>query len=347
METEVDEIFLNVKRENTQGAKDTCNLDYPGCKPLDEDPSADLCSSSRFRDVESNLANCELIPTANKNSTIRHRLSPEFGRFGAVSSLQCGAFGLVRHAQKRKRMGDNGMINSEMSVREVALQIPASTRVFEKLKIDYCCGGNRPLTEACVSAGVDVEKVIEMLAVVGQANTSENDTVEFQNLSLSELVTHIVDTHHVFTKSEMDRLEALTAKVIGAHGANHPELLRVGELFQRLCADMKPHMFKEEQILFPYMVAMEQAMAQKQPPPFAPFGTVNNPVRMMMMEHDTAGDILRELRGLTSDYKVPSDGCISYQTLYQALDAFEKDLHQHIHLENNILFPKAVELEGS
>jgi regulator of cell morphogenesis and NO signaling len=104
-------------------------------------------------------------------------------------------------------------------------------------------------------------------------------------------------------------------------------------------------MSKEEQVLFPYIVATEEAATQKRAIPFAAFGTVNNPIRMMMMEHDTAGEILREMRALTSDYKVPPDACISYQTLYQALENFEKDLHQHIHLENNILFPKALELE--
>jgi regulator of cell morphogenesis and NO signaling len=106
-------------------------------------------------------------------------------------------------------------------------------------------------------------------------------------------------------------------------------------------------MFKEEQVLFPYIVALVQAADQNGAVPFAPFGTVKNPVRMMMIEHDTAGEILRELRALTSDYKVPADACISYQTLYQALENFEKDLHQHIHLENNLLFPKALELENA
>ena len=151
----------------------------------------------------------------------------------------------------------------------------------------------------------------------------------------------------MFTKSEMDRLQSLADKVLSAHGGNHPELIHLGELFTRLCADLKPHMFKEEQVLFPYIVAMAQAADQNQPVPFAPFGTVNNPIRMMMREHDTAGQILRELRALTSDYKVPADACISYQTLYQALENFEKDLHQHIHLENNILFPKALDLENA
>jgi len=145
----------------------------------------------------------------------------------------------------------------------------------------------------------------------------------------------------------MDRLQLLADKVLAAHGGNHPELVHLDELITRLAADLKPHMFKEEQRLFPYIVAMAEAADQNRPVPFAPFGTVNNPIRMMMMEHDTAGEILRELRALTSDYKVPVDACISYKTLYQALENFERDLHQHIHLENNILFPKALAMENA
>jgi regulator of cell morphogenesis and NO signaling len=143
----------------------------------------------------------------------------------------------------------------------------------------------------------------------------------------------------------MVRLQSLIEKVIGAHGANHPELRNIGDVFQEMCADLTPHMAKEENVLFPYLEELEASLLQNRPAPFAPFGTVKNPVRMMMMEHDTVGDLLRELRLLTADYAVPTDGCISYQTLYQALEAFEQDLHQHIHLENNILFPRAVEME--
>ena len=237
------------------------------------------------------------------------------------------------------------MINTGMTVREVAMELPQSTRLFEKLRIDYCCGGHKPLAEACASAGVDVADVMEMLAGVTQSE--DTAALDFQNVSVPDLITHILDTHHVFTKSEMGRLQSLTDKVIGAHGANHPELLHVRELWQKLCADLTPHMFKEEQILFPYMIALAQAADHKWAAPFAPFGTVNNPIRMMMREHDTAGEIVRELRTLTSDYKPPADACISYQTLYQALENFERDLHQHIHLENNILFPKSLAMESS
>ncbi|HEX7334597.1 MAG TPA: iron-sulfur cluster repair di-iron protein [Pyrinomonadaceae bacterium] len=237
------------------------------------------------------------------------------------------------------------MINSETTVREVALQVPESTRVFESLKIDYCCGGNQPLGQACASAGVDLDDVMEMLAGVDQSN--EEGALDFQNASLPELITHILDTHHVFTKSEMERLQSLADKVLNAHGGNHPELVHLDEILTRLCADLTPHMFKEEQVLFPYIMGMAQAADQNLAAPVPFFGTVNNPIRMMMREHDTAGEILRELRSLTSDYKVPADACVSYQTLYQALENFEKDLHQHIHLENNILFPKALAMENA
>jgi regulator of cell morphogenesis and NO signaling len=236
------------------------------------------------------------------------------------------------------------MINSSMTVREIAIELPQSTRLFETLKIDYCCGGDRPLTDACTSIGVEVGELMGMLETVSQS--APQGELDFQKLSLSELIAHILDTHHVFTKQEMARLESLTKKVISAHGENHPELHIVGTLFDTLCADLKPHMFKEEQVLFPYILALASASVENGAAPFAPFGTVNNPIRMMMMEHETVGEILRELRTVSLDYNTPADGCISYRTLYEALEAFEKDLHQHIHLENNILFPRAVELEA-
>jgi regulator of cell morphogenesis and NO signaling len=238
------------------------------------------------------------------------------------------------------------MITTDMTVRDVATELPQSTRLFERLKIDYCCGGNKPLAEACASAGVDVGSVMEMLTEVTQSNANEEGALDFQKLTPTKLITHIVETHHVFTKSEMDRLQSLADKVLAGHGGNHPELIHLDELLTRLRADLMPHMMKEEQILFPYIVAMENATNQNRPLPFAPFGTVNNPIRMLMREHDAAGEMMREVRALTSDYKTPADACNSYKTLYQALENFEKDLHQHIHLENNILFPKALTLEN-
>ncbi len=202
------------------------------------------------------------------------------------------------------------------TVRDLAVEIPGATRVFENLGIDYCCGGDQTLDDACDIAGV------------------------------AELIDHIVEKHHVFTKTEISRLRALIRKVHGAHGKNHPELTELRDLFNALSDELEPHMMKEERVLFPYTIQMEEAARNRHALTRPPFGTVANPVRMMMLEHEDAGALLYQMRKVTSNYTIPPDACISYQTLYQTLDAFEKDLHQHIHLENNILFPRAVEMEA-
>ncbi len=230
------------------------------------------------------------------------------------------------------------------TVREAAVAIPNATRVFEKTKIDYCCGGDQLLGAACAKAGIDLQTLEQMLET--SAGPVPSATIDFQQLSVAELVQYILDKHHVYTRDEMDRLEALAEKVVGAHGANHSELLSMRDLLQQLFAELKGHMFKEEQILFPFVVELEQSVSQQRPAPFAPFSSVNNPIRMMMFEHDNAGEILRELRKLSSNYKLPSDACMTYKTFYEALEAFELDLHQHIHLENNLLFPKVLKLES-
>lgn len=237
------------------------------------------------------------------------------------------------------------ILNETKTVRDVVLEMPAATRIFEKMKIDYCCGGERPLAEACAAAGVDIEEVARLLE---QAEGSEQQTgaENFQSAPLSELVKHILDKHHVFTKQEIERLDALIKKVCSVHAERHPELLRINDLFQKLCDDLRPHMFKEEQILFPYIMQMEEAIDLNRAPMSPPFGTVSNPVRMMMSEHDRAGALLHAIREASGDFAVPEDGCISYETLYKALEGFEADLHQHIHLENNILFPRTVEMES-
>jgi regulator of cell morphogenesis and NO signaling len=236
-------------------------------------------------------------------------------------------------------------ISSTTKVRDVALALPQSTRLFEKFKIDYCCGGDQPLNDACASAGLDVQNLLELIQQIQQAPVAGNGTPNLQKATATELIVYILDKHHVFTKGEMARLEPLADKVVGAHGENHSELLALRDLMRQLFEDLRPHMFKEEQILFPFIITLDKARQENRHAPFAPFGTVNNPIRMMLMEHDTAGDLLREMRKLSSDYKVPADACVSFKTFYEALEAFERDLHQHIHLENNLLFPKAIELE--
>jgi len=234
------------------------------------------------------------------------------------------------------------ILNTTKTVRELALEVPNATRVFERLKIDYCCGGGRNIEEACQSVGVRLDELSRLL---DEAGAIREDSRDFARGPLSDLIRHILDTHHVYTREESARIQALLEKVCRKHGENHPHLPGLRELFLRLDADLQPHLLKEEQILFPYILRLEAAADAGTPAPFAPFGTVGNPVRMMVFEHDTAGDLLREIRAAASDFRAPDDACMSFRALYQALEAFEQDLHQHIHLENNVLFPRAVELE--
>ncbi len=235
--------------------------------------------------------------------------------------------------------------NVERKIGDLAAEVPGATRVFEKLGIDYCCGGGRSLADACFGAGVSLEEVMAALEA-GKVRYAGQGDENLRSLSLAELTNHIVQKHHFYAKSELKRLDQLSAKVVSVHGSNHPELARIRDLFLALQRDLFPHMLKEEQVLFPYINQLEDAVRNGRPAPVPFFGTVRNPVRMMIQEHETAGDLLRELRSTSQGYLVPSDGCISYRTLYQAFEELEQDLHQHIHLENNILFPQAVSLEN-
>ncbi|HZT59364.1 MAG TPA: iron-sulfur cluster repair di-iron protein [Pyrinomonadaceae bacterium] len=233
------------------------------------------------------------------------------------------------------------------TVGEVALENPSATRVFEKCKIDYCCGGERTLGAACRDAGADVDEVLVMLEGAAREQSGGDAAKDFQAMTLAEVIRHILDTHHAYARREMKHIAPLVERVFAAHGDRHEELGRVRALFLELCADIEPHMMKEERILFPYILALEESARRKSAPPFAPFGSVENPIRMMLHEHDTAGQVLRELRAASNDYFVPEDVCTSYQLLFRALEDFEQDLHRHVHLENNLLFPRALELEGA
>jgi regulator of cell morphogenesis and NO signaling len=235
-------------------------------------------------------------------------------------------------------------VSSAKTVREVALEFPAATRIFEKLGIDYCCGGNKSLEEACASRNLSTEEVWQSLASAGPTGA---DPIErnWQAEPFADLIAHITSKHHKYTREEIARLGPLLEKVCSVHGANHAELLQIRERFHGLAQELASHLMKEEMVLFPYLVRMEQAVVQNNPVPPVPFGTVQNPVAMMMHEHDSAGEALGAMRQLSGGYAPPGDACISYQTLYKALADFEADLHQHIHLENNILFPRALEME--
>jgi regulator of cell morphogenesis and NO signaling len=236
-------------------------------------------------------------------------------------------------------------VTTEKTVRELALENPAATRVFEKLGIDYCCGGNKSLEEACRAANLKMDQVLDSLEMVEQSARAAQKDRNWQVEPLVDLIVHIKNTHHKYTREEIARLGPLFEKVCSVHGKNHPELLQIRGIFQGLAQELTTHMMKEDMILFPYMVRMEEATIEKEPIAPAPFGSVQNPVSMMEHEHDSAGNALRAMRETSNGYSAPADACVSYQTLYKALAEFEADLHQHIHLENNILFPRAVAME--
>lgn len=228
------------------------------------------------------------------------------------------------------------------TVRELATTNPGAARVFERFGIDYCCGGERSLAQACSVANANLQEVAGALDKL-QAQSADRD---WRKATLAELARHIVAKHHEYVRQEIQRLIPLSAKVAGVHGKNHPELETVQSSFHALAEELTAHMMKEERLLFPYIEQLEVApnSGSRQSPPL--FGTVKNPVRMMMMEHDSAGEILHKMRQTTNGYTLPADVCVSFHMLYRALQEFETDLHQHIHLENNILFPRAIELEA-
>lgn len=236
-------------------------------------------------------------------------------------------------------------VSTARTVRELALEIPEATRVFEKVGIDYCCGGGKSLEEACAAANLSVDEVLDSLELAEQSARAKQKDRNWQTDPLADLVTHIIGTHHKYTREEIARLGPLFDKVVSVHGKNHPELQHVRAAFRGLAQELTMHMMKEEAVLFPYIVRMEESVIQRDPVLPPPFGSVQNPVAMMMHEHDSAGEALRSMRQASAGYAPPGDACISYQTLYKALEDFEKDLHQHIHLENNVLFPRAIEME--
>src|SRR5262244_4460980 len=236
-------------------------------------------------------------------------------------------------------------ISATRTVRELAIEVPGATRVFETLGIDYCCGGAATLVEACAAAGLESTDVVGQLEAASHVQDAFGEEKRWPDERLAALIQFIINKHHVFTRQELDRIQALLTKVRSVHSQRHPELLEIEGLFNNLKADLTLHMRKEESILFPYINELEEALAQDSRAPAPMFGTVKKPIRMMKMEHDTAGEILRNIRALTSDFAVPADACISFQTLYEAIEGLEQDLHQHIHLENNVLFPRAETIE--
>ena len=218
-----------------------------------------------------------------------------------------------------------------------------AVRTLERHGLDYCCGGKQPFDEACIAKGLNPESVMQEIERAPVAGVLERN---WQTAPLGELARHLVATHHEYLKLELPTLGNRLDKVHAVHGARDPETLsRMAEVFGSLRAEMEMHMHKEEAILFPYIEKYGTAEAQGRPMPPVPFGSIANPIAMMEKEHVGAGDALAEIRALTRDYQLPPYACSTFRALYEGLQILEADLHVHIHLENNILFPRAIALE--
>jgi regulator of cell morphogenesis and NO signaling len=232
-------------------------------------------------------------------------------------------------------------MNLTMTVGDLAAGSLGAVRVFEKYGIDYCCGGKRPLQDACREKGLDPGVVLgEVTAATGGSAVKDWNTA-----SLRELIRHIVSTHHEYLRRDLPLLTQRMSKALSVHGPQDASLAQLSDIFESLRDELLSHMYKEEAILFPvigrYEAAVEEG-ASLTPPPF---GTVGNPIRLMEHEHDSAGSALSQMREITGGYAPPAHACMTYRALLQGLAELETDLHQHIHLENNILFPRAAQLE--
>ncbi len=233
-------------------------------------------------------------------------------------------------------------ITPGMAVGHLVAERPSRARVFERFGIDYCCGGKRALGDVCAEQGLDTQRIVAALLEAESALAAVDET-DWTRAALSDLIEHILETHHAYLQRELPRLVEMTANVHAVHGERHPELAEVRQTLDGLKAELDVHRMKEEQILFPMIRSMESTQAVEA----VHCGTVQNPIRVMEDEHEAAGAALARMRALTNDFTSPEDGCNTYRAMVDGLAELEADLHQHIHKENNILFPRAIELEAT
>lgn len=232
------------------------------------------------------------------------------------------------------------MTAATQTVREIAQTQPSSIRVFEQFGIEYCCGGGERLIEACAAKDVDVDAVIAALEAAAHNTTAP--VKDWSKETLASLAEHIVHTHHAYCKSELPRLSGLAAKVVNVHGGSNPELAMIRTNLAELADELIDHLADEELVVFPLIAKLERKKASD-----ATDTSIGNPVALLVQEHENAGVLLAEIRSLSRDFTPPDYACSTYHAFYDGLREFERDLHRHVHLENNILFPRAIELELS
>jgi regulator of cell morphogenesis and NO signaling len=223
---------------------------------------------------------------------------------------------------------------STRSLADIVSSNPAVAPVLDRLGLDYCCHGERSLADACTEAGLDVDDVTAAIAEV-----HERADTAWASMDVVELVDHIVGIHHAFLHDELPLVDELARKVRDVHRERHPELDEVASIVSELRADLEPHLLKEERVLFPAIRALAEGRRD------FPFGSIGNPIRMMLAEHDRAGELLARLRVVTAEYAVPADACASYASLYSRLAVLELDTHLHVHKENHALFPAVLEID--
>ncbi len=240
-----------------------------------------------------------------------------------------------------------GVLTEKTTVREAVAKNPQTRRVFERYGIDYCCGGLHDLETAALEKGVDSATLLAALVEAIDAPVSEDEREkDWSGSALTELADHIERRHHTFMKEQLPRLAGLMSTVLEAHGPRHGSMLSlVQDVYNSLKLEIEEHLMKEEQILFPFIRRIDKYAQEGGERPESDCGSVQNPIHQMEHEHDNVGRALARMRELTSDYSLPDDACNTFRALYEGLEALERDLHEHIHLENNILFPKAIGLE--
>ncbi|KIA88763.1 iron-sulfur cluster repair di-iron protein [Kaistella jeonii] len=234
------------------------------------------------------------------------------------------------------------MLTKERTIGEMVAEDFKAAEVFRKYKIDFCCKGNRTIEEACENKKFNVEDVYKDLENISKEKSND---IDFNSWPLDLLADYVEKTHHRYVEENTAVLLQYLSKLCKVHGDRHPELFEIYDLFKESATDLGAHMKKEELILFPFIKKMVAAKAKGETFEKPHFGSVESPVAMMKHEHTIEGDRFVKIAELTNNYQFPDDACGTYQVTYKMLEDFENDLHKHIHLENNILFPKAIELE--
>lgn len=239
-----------------------------------------------------------------------------------------------------REVPDQAPLHKTTQVGQLIAQSPLRACILEQHGIDYCCGGKITLEEACRKKGLNVEDIVEQLQAADRKGAM-SDEPDWSKSSLNDLIEHIVITYHQPLRQELSRVAQLAEKVARVHGDNHPEMVEVKEVFNRFKAQLELHMQKEEMVLFPGIVSMETTGG---PQIFGCGGGIEHPIDVMTQEHDDAGEALCTMRRLAHNYTPPADACSSFKVLLSSLAQIESDMHQHVHKENNILFPRALAL---